>query len=123
AVAPHLWPLFGLALGIMAGIGTFGADQAGTAYSFLGDRRVPAGRVWLTKQAIRFSPLALVLVAYFAIGQARIRLVELGNVKNWDDNQVESLRRLYDPTLLLFGPVVGFAVGQFIGMVCRKQAV
>ncbi|HEY1381321.1 MAG TPA: hypothetical protein VGF55_31260, partial [Gemmataceae bacterium] len=122
-LAPHLWPAIGLVLGVATGIGTFGSDQAGMAHRFLGDRRVPIGRVWLVKQAVRFAPVAILLAAYFLIGQLRVFALQVNDVGHSREFQIEQLRQHYDPSLVLLGPILGYALGQFAGLVARKEAV
>jgi hypothetical protein len=123
--APDLWPAVGMALGLMAGLGTFGADQAGEAYRFLGERRVPPGRPWLTKLAVRFSALAIVLTAYLLFGLTRIKALEVEYLTTGrgDTTALDQLRHHFDSSLVLLGPICGFALGQFLGLVCRKGAV
>jgi hypothetical protein len=123
-VAPHLWPMFGLLLGVLAGTGTFGADQQGQARQFFGDRRLPPATVWWIKSAVRFAPLAVVLVAYYAIGFLRAASIEARHVDS--TSRAGLLGQLwfqYGFTLVCFGPVTGFAWGLFVGMVVRKEAV
>jgi ABC-type transport system involved in multi-copper enzyme maturation permease subunit len=126
-IAPHLWPAFGLLLGVIAGAGTFGADQAGSACRFLGDRRVPPGRLWLVKHLVRIGPLAVVVAAYFLIGWMRILAIQwdLTSVMRsaGDAERIETLLRDFNPNLVLIGPVFGYALGQCFGLICRKEAV
>jgi hypothetical protein len=123
---PHLWPAFGLLLGVIAGAGTFGADQAGTACRFLGDRRIQPGKLWAMKQLVRIGPLAVVVVAYFLFGWMRILAIQwdLAHVSQaGDPDRIDRLMRDFNPTLVLIGPLYGYALGQFFGLVCRKEAV
>jgi hypothetical protein len=122
---PDLWPALGMVLGLVAGLGVFGTDQAGDAYRFLGERRVPPGRLWLAKLAVRFAPLAAVLTAYMLFGLARMTAleVEYSTTGRGDTTALDRLRHHFDCSLVLLGPISGFALGQFFGLVCRKGAV
>ncbi|HEX4589445.1 MAG TPA: hypothetical protein VH120_05925, partial [Gemmataceae bacterium] len=123
-VAPHLWPIFGLALGVILGTGTFGADQAGKTFGFLGDRRMSPGRVWLVKQGIRISPFLVVLAIYFASGYLRTLAANVRIIDHSSKNElIRVLGESYGFALGLFGLLSGYAIAQFLGMACRKEAV
>lgn len=119
-----VWPAFGLAFGIVAGLESFGPDRAGDSQRLFGDRRWPIGRVWWTKFALGFS---------FALIPVLLQLAFLAFRKfaDWQDlapsHMKADLAQHVWPFVrmdyLLLGPLYGFAVGQFLGMISRKSAV
>jgi hypothetical protein len=124
--APHAWPMFSLLLGVIAGVGTFGADQAGPACRFFGDQRVPPGRLWLTKHVVRLSPLVLVTVTYFLTGLVRILAIKSDltvSMRSGDSAKIDGIWEDMDASLVLLGPIFGYAIGQLFGLACRKEAI
>jgi ABC-type transport system involved in multi-copper enzyme maturation permease subunit len=118
-----IWPAVGLSLGIIAGIGVFAADRPSDAYRFLGDRRLPYGRVWLVKSGMRLV-LALLPAMLQLIGAlifTRIKLLDLSASRAHD--VIDQFWSAITPEYLLLGPLYGFALGQFLGMICRKEIV
>jgi hypothetical protein len=118
----HLWPIFGLLLGVVAGTGAFGADQAGRTFILLGERRLSPGRLWLVKHAIRFSPLLVALVIYAGSSYLHYLTSTFGRIHDGRSEGVE-LPVGDALALLMFGPITGYAIAQFVGMVCRKESV
>jgi ABC-type transport system involved in multi-copper enzyme maturation permease subunit len=56
------WPPLTFLAGIVCGLGVFAGEQAGGTFRFLGDRRVPPGRVWWGKTVTWFAAAVLVAV-------------------------------------------------------------
>jgi hypothetical protein len=123
---PLAWPLVGLILGVISGVGVFGTDQVGEAYRFLGDRRVPPGRVWLTKLVVRFAILAIVLTMFLLVGYSRVLALNvevMSNDVNAYPEHLAQIIRLFGLSPVALGPVYGFAIGQFFGLICRKSVI
>jgi hypothetical protein len=122
-----LWPAVTLLLGLACGVSAFGDEQTSGAFRFLGDQRLPPGRVWLAKVGVR---LALALAATsLALLPSLIRMAGAldGNPEHslasavFSDLVAAELVPL--PTFLLLGVVHGFAVGVLCGVLFRKTLV
>jgi hypothetical protein len=125
-----IWPAATLLVGVAFGTGMFGGEQAGEAFRFLGNQRLPPDRVWLAKAA-----------AWSAMGGCAIALMVLGAVVHLAffepargsagpfTGHARSLgsQLLLDyvpkDVFLLLWPVYGFGVGQLVALMCRKSAV
>jgi ABC-type transport system involved in cytochrome c biogenesis permease component len=121
---PPLWPALGLVFGIIAGVGTFAADLPGGAYRFLGDRRVPLGRVWLVKVGLGLAA-ALAPALLQVLGMvAYLKINELDSSNSSSRQElVDKLWAALSPTYLLLTLLYGFAIAQFLGLIGRKSAV
>ncbi|HKB02363.1 MAG TPA: hypothetical protein VKD90_09090 [Gemmataceae bacterium] len=113
-----VWPMVTLALGVLAGITTFNEEQTRGVARFWAERRLPMGRLWLTKVGFHLGlavaaglVLFLPLLIAHPASPFRTRLLSGENLR------VELGR------FLLLGLVYGFAVGHLAGMVFRKAAV
>jgi hypothetical protein len=130
-----LWPLATLLLGVSCGLAVFVGEQAGDGQRFLGDQRLPVGRIWYIK-TLGWLGVALVLAALMLL----TTLVQLGVIAfrgggGWEAGQV--LEHLVGPdwfvqdvlrhtglwTFLTLGLAYGFGFGQFFGLLTRKTAV
>jgi hypothetical protein len=113
-----LWPGATLAIGVVAGITTFNEEQTRGVARFWAERRLPMGRLWLTKVGFHLGlAVAAGLVLFLPLLVAnpgspfRTRLLA-------GDNLRAEMGRF-----LLLGLVYGFAVGHLGGMIFRKAAV
>jgi len=50
----EVWPVACLVMGVFAGLATLGGEQARQAQCFVGDQRLPTGRIWLVKSLVWF---------------------------------------------------------------------
>ncbi len=124
-----VWPAATLLIGVVFGTGAFLDEQVATSNRFLGDQRLPAGRVWLTKVGLWFG-LALALAALMlltgaaaAVAADAQRRAAGGAGRGRFFGDVEVLEFVSPWQFFLLGPVYGFAVGQFYALVWRKSAV
>jgi ABC-type transport system involved in multi-copper enzyme maturation permease subunit len=120
------WPPVGLLFGIIAGVVAFGADQAGDSYRFLGDRRIPFGRLWLVKVGMCLAVLLVAVAVQFGIDQF------ISAMKVWDKaagtNQYpielrEHFWAALHPSFMFLCPLYGFALAQLLGMIFRKGVI
>jgi hypothetical protein len=122
-----IWPIASLVVGVAFGTGMFGGEQAGDAYRFLGNQRLPASHLWLAK-TIAWSAMAAAILVVMLLGT----LVQVplgspgtsgrsGGVEHFLGSQL--LAYVPKALFLLLWPVYGFAVGQLLSMICRKSAV
>jgi hypothetical protein len=123
-----LWPAGTLLLGLACGVTVFGDEQASGAFRFLGDQRLPPGRVWLAKVGLR---LALALGAdLLALLPSLIRVANQQNLflaprtlTNHLFNDLFLAELVPLDTVLLLGVLHGFAVGQLCSLLFRKTLV
>ena len=119
---PIAWPFFGTVLGAMLGVSVFAVDNLGGECRFFGDRRIPLGPVWLVKAGLALVTLAIIIL----IVPLNIALVFAdsgyrGNVAfAWQEMGFSPVAA---PAMIFLGPMYGFAIGQFFGLICRKGAV
>jgi hypothetical protein len=125
-----LWPVLTLLAGVLCGVTAFGDEQALGSYRFLGEQRLPPGRIWLVKTAVRLGlALATTLAALVPslagallhLGGADAR--HAGSVLGWLFN--DELLGMVVPTMpfLLVWVLHGFAVGEVCGILFRKTLV
>src|SRR4029078_12178132 len=85
--------------------------------------RFPPGRVWFTKLLARAAAPAAAVGVYVLATVIHIAIV---STEIHGSGRVEAIQRLeaqLTPSLWLCGPVFGYALGHFLGLVCRKPAV
>jgi hypothetical protein len=120
------WALVTLFLGLGAGVAAFAAEQAGGSQRFLGDQRLPLGRVWLFKVGLWaavalgclglcFLVTTITLVASSGSGDRSILMLSRHYVRYFSSGEVFLFLGLW--------AVYGFAVGQFFTMIFRKPVV
>ncbi|HKB05191.1 MAG TPA: hypothetical protein VKD90_23400 [Gemmataceae bacterium] len=120
-VAPDVWPLFvwpgaTLGIGVLAGVTALGEEQTRGVGRFWAERRLPLGRLWLTKVLIHFligviAAFLMFLPLWIADGNRPFRTRLLGIVR-------PEIGRF-----LLIGLVYGFVVGHLAGLIFRKTVV
>lgn len=130
------WPVATALVGILCGVGVFAGEQASGAYRFLGNQRLPLGRIWRVRQLVWLligaSGAGLLLVA--ASGMMAVQgWQEYARYAGWygRPGDIWTLMRAGDGELAcrlgwpVFGPlwlVYGFAAGQFCALAFRKSA-
>jgi hypothetical protein len=129
-----LWPLVTLLLGVSCGMAVFAGEQASEEKRFLGDQRLPLGRI-LTIKTILWLVVALALTAIAALaaviqigtGTVNRNIPENESLLVWllapDWGRRELLLHIGEWTWLTFGLAYGFALGQFFTLLVRKTAV
>ena len=123
-----LWPFVTLVLGVVCGSGVWAREQADASYRLLVHQRFPPGRVWLVKTACG-AAAALVPVGLGLLGA--LLSAGLNHLRKPDavpgPGRALGLEALvlYDnpPAAALLWVAHGFAVGQLLGIVCRKNLV
>ena len=130
-----LWPLATLLLGVGCGRGVFAGEQAGEGQRFLGDQRLPVGRIWITKTIcwlVAAGVLALLMfitalvqfsILAFRSGEGREALHLVDRLVGPDWLIRDLLDHIGPWTFLTLGLSYGFAVGEFFGLLTRKTAV
>ncbi len=129
AFAPYLvrsWPLWTLLTGVVFGTGAWRAEQSDGSYRFLSNQRFPPGRVWLVKTAFGLLA-ALLVVGAAALGGLCHFLAQQypHGLQAWSYRLGLDLLVLFNnpPVVALVWVICGFAAGQLVGMLCRKNLV
>lgn len=128
-----VWPLVTLLAGTVCGTGMFLDEQTGGFHRFLGDQRLPMGRVW-TAKLVFWSLAALGTCLLVLLGAAlHVALAEAQHgTTRWGMEQDYLDRLLGGSTLLMLMNRTaflvlwlsyGFAIGQLYTLVWRKSAV
>lgn len=132
-VGPLLWPVATLLLGVLCGVTVFSDEQANGSYRYLGEQRLPLGRVWIIKTCSRFALLLLasfvllvpsLLVAVYHIGDSHVNDGErplIVVIETMHLNLLVSVVPLM-PYLLMW-LLYGFSAGQLCGLLSRKSVV
>ena len=81
-----LWPVATLIVGVLCGATAFADEQQG-ALRFLGDQRLPLGRLWLVKVGVRF--LIAVVAALVVLAPSFIAALSNIPASRWDNPQGE----------------------------------
>jgi hypothetical protein len=116
-----LWPVVSLLLGVGCGMAVFAGEEASEAHRFLGDQRLPVGRIWAVKTFCWLIVATLLAIVAFLSARAHFTT---GTTQRMEDAWVRSVvERLAGPevlrligrgTFLTLGLVYGFAFGQFL---------
>lgn len=129
-LGPIGWPVLSLLLGILCGVTVWSDEQFSASFRFLGDQRLPLGRVWLVKVGSRFA--LAVFVACVLLTPSLVRAL----IHRFSQPSNEHLP--FPADLLhcdLIGPIVplgpflwlwllyGFAAGQLCSLLFRKSLV
>jgi hypothetical protein len=122
------WALCSLVFGITFGVGVFAGDQP-TGRLFLGERRVPPHRVWLTKTvfAAVFLTTLTGLIALLAISHSELMRMTRASTMPQPDGPAFPFRMLYHDVgpvgLAAYWLVYGFSIGQLLAFLFRKGLV
>lgn len=129
---PLLWPIVTLFLGVLCGVTVFSDEQASGCFRFLGEQRLPMGRIWIIKTGMRF---ALLLLASFLILLPSLLVAIYNNADNHSGEQrllVVIVQTLHLSLIvevvplasyLLLWLLYGFGAGQLCGLLSRKSIV
>ena len=119
-VPVFLWTGATLAFGVLAGVTTLGEEQTRGVARFWSERRLPLGRLWLTKVAFHMAiAVVAAMIAFLPLFAAvpgtpfRSRLLV-----GFDPGLRNEL-----PRFLFLALVYGFVVGHLAGMLFRKAIV
>jgi ABC-type transport system involved in multi-copper enzyme maturation permease subunit len=124
-----LWPFATLLVGVLCGATAFADEQQGS-YRFLGDQRLPLGRLWVVKVGVRFG--IAVVAAMLVLAPSFI--YTLCNIPTWRENNGGTpyhffAQVFHSDILVNLGPVVlfltlwlvyGFAAGCLFGLLFRR---
>ncbi len=129
------WPFITLLVGVTCGGMVFAPEAASGSYKFLGDQRVPPGRVWLAKVGT-WAVLAGIVCLAVLIGMALQILVQVAKsggapqigqqiARRADVLSPESRPAFIIGVLVFFAMWLpyGFSVSQFFTLVMKKTAV
>jgi hypothetical protein len=127
---PVVWPVVSGLVGVVCGLGVFIGEQASGSWRFLGDQRLPAGRIWAIKTGFWLM---------IAVGLAALALVVLEswlpNSSDWTrptQGAIPSPRFSIDrvlangagaPSFMFVWLLYGFSMAQAFALVARKAIV
>jgi hypothetical protein len=129
---PLLWPVATLFLGVLCGVTVFSDEQEIGAFRFLGEQRLPLGRIWLIKTGARFALLLLAAFVLFLPSLAVVANHYAEHPSHDHDGPPILSETLH---LNLIGEVVpgmsysliwllyGFSAGHLCGLLSRKSLV
>src|SRR5206468_4059493 len=125
-MAFEVWPVLTLAAGVTCGTCVFAGEQVGSSYRFLGNQRLPPGRVWFVKTGFWLAVgLATALVAFMDFG-VHLSLDGREVQKSWGHMESD-FRPLWDLIgRMRFGILwlmTGFGIAQFFALLWRKSIV
>jgi hypothetical protein len=119
------WPAFTLIVGVVCGLGSFLGEQARGAERFLGDQRLPVGRIWTIKTgAWLLLALTACAIVFMSIDPPGTWIEKLHSTP-----RAQGSRAIWagaEPTSGLFVVlwlVYGFSIGQFCARVARKPII
>ncbi|HMC65855.1 MAG TPA: hypothetical protein VKI65_13030 [Gemmataceae bacterium] len=128
------WPMITLFIGVACGTMVFGSEQLSSAARFLGDQRLPPGRIWLVKTTfcLLLATLCGLLaylstVLYVALAGVRQRAESADAtggilrllVSEWETAPL----RMGTVAFLATWLVIGFSIAQLFALVVKKTAV
>src|SRR5579871_3349224 len=130
-VGPLLWPIATLFLGIVCGVNVYSDEQANGSFRYLGEQRLPLGRLWFFKTATRF---ALLLFASFLVLLPSLLVALYNNPEKPSGHreifviaQTMHLDLMVEVVplgpYLLLSLLYGFSAGQLCGLLSRKSIV
>jgi hypothetical protein len=126
-----VWPAATLLVGVVCGVTVFADEQSGGAFRFLGDQRLPPGRIWLFKTGVRLALafLAALLIVVLSV----VRSVLLGMDTPDSQGPRTFLAWLFRDAVLgevaapgaflILWLLHGFGIGQLCGLLVRKSVV
>jgi hypothetical protein len=116
------WPAACLVIGGLAGLATLGGEQARQAQRFVGDQRLPIGRIWLVKSLVWFV-FALMVSLLISCGTSlpflyRYPTIEYQPMPLWPW-RLNLARWLLWAMCLCYG----FAFGQFLVLIFQRPVI
>jgi hypothetical protein len=138
-LGPAAWPALTLLIGVLCGVTVWSDEQMSTAFRFLGDQRLPLGRVWIVKVGMRFA-LAMLSAFLLLLPSLIVAVIHQFQTHSQVDRALFSAPRhipfaadLFHSSLV--GPIVpvgthlsiwllyGFTAGNLCGLLFRKSLV
>jgi ABC-type transport system involved in multi-copper enzyme maturation permease subunit len=115
------WPPCALVIGVVAGMAAFAGEQASQANRFLGDQRLPIGRIWLLKTLTWLLFAAMVSLVISSGSSFRF----FGLYPNGNQDMTLWPSRLNAARWLLLALCVsyGFALGQFLVLLLQRPPI
>jgi hypothetical protein len=131
-IGPPAWPSLTLILGVLCGVTIWADEQLHASFRFLGDQRLPLGRVWIVKVGMRLV-LAVLAVIVLLLPSLILAVVHRLGSNSPTEQRIPFFADLLHSNLV--GTVVptgthlsmwllyGFAVGHLCGLLFRKSLV
>jgi hypothetical protein len=117
-----MWAVLTLLVGVVCGIGPFAGEQSHQSRKFLGDQRLPPGRVWAIKVSMWF--LLAAFVACLILPGLAFSVSRSLEGKGWGDYIVrDGLWVAFPKAGLAVCLLYGFAIAQFCVLVFRQPVV
>jgi hypothetical protein len=118
------WPSFSIIVGAVCGLGVFLGEQGRGAERFLGDQRLPVGRIWTIKTGAWLLLAVTVCAAVLLDIVPFIQWIETVHLAETREGSAVQLRTAtVGGIYLVLWLVYGFAIGQFCARVARKPVV
>jgi hypothetical protein len=122
---PLFWFGFTTIVAVLCGVSTFGPEQSDSACRFLGNQRLPLGKVWAAKTAFWFLATLITAAVFLASGIFCLLVIRPADVPPLHE-LIAGSAILNDGKALIFVPlgiIYGFCIGQFYSLLWRKSVV
>jgi hypothetical protein len=129
---PLLWPAATALIGVVCGVSVFGDEQRLGSHRFLGEQRLPFGRVWMVKVGVRLLLAALAAVLVIAPSLVVAAWVAANDHQQFVDQGQSFISKIMKCKLLELRPSwvfitlwlsYGFSVGHLSGLMFRRGLV
>ncbi len=121
------WPVLTLILGVITGVAVFAGDQLEGASRFLGEQRLPPGKIWTAKVLGHLILAVGAALALLIPGLTRLLILSLQQSGSLRGRPVTEFHRM--SPFLQWGPYLtlwltyGFSIGCLFGLLLRKPVV
>jgi hypothetical protein len=126
------WPILTLLVGVLCGVAVFGDEQLQGSFRYLGDQRLPLGRVWLVKVGLHFA-LAVAAACLVLFPSLLLAVYHALEDHARSGEHIPFLARMFHSQLvdtvipghvfLLMWLLYGFTAGHLFGLLFRKSLV
>lgn len=122
-----LWPVATAALGLFCGIMAFASDHEEESYRFLGEQRLPAGRMWLVKITFWLGLAMLFGLIPLAFDASMLARAAARSHSETPNGSIAIDLTLFNSfgwfSFLAFWMLYSFSVAQFVAILVRKGGV
>ncbi len=131
-VGPMLWPVATALIGVVCGVSVFSDEQRLGSHRFLGEQRLPLGRVWVVKVGVRLVLAVLAALLVFAPSLAIAGWVAANDHQQYADHAQSLISKIMKCRVLELRPgwvyltlwlSYGFSVGHLSGLMFRRSLV